>query len=181
MGSPGSNPARSPLVLADAASPLSPTHSRSGCGLELGVTAFLTWLARARQMQQVLGLVVRDKQLNILLHSELSSPAAAEAAEQSAAAVEAPSSSSSSTGGPLLRDELVRLLTTGACSLPAFQGLVPVHLEADAGGFREPAVRGAPAGGWQGSAAAAAFGPLLALTCARLLPPNTFGSVCNLQ
>ena len=37
------------------------------------------------------------------------------------------------SGGTTLPDELTRLLTTGAGSLPAFNGLVPVHLPQDAG------------------------------------------------
>ena len=37
-----------------------------GCGLELGVAVVLTWLTRCSQVQP-LGLVVRDKQVKIIL------------------------------------------------------------------------------------------------------------------
>ena len=49
---------------------------------------------------------------------------------------EAPPAGSQGGGGggdTSLPDELTRLLTTGAGSLPAFRGLVPVQLPTDAG------------------------------------------------
>ncbi|PSC69633.1 pentatricopeptide repeat-containing protein [Micractinium conductrix] len=87
--------------------------------LELAITALLTWLTRAAQLQ-ALGLVVRDKHVKVILGQ----PRGTEGEEGGASAP--------SPACAALRDELAHLLTTGGTSLPAFHGLVPVQLEAEA-------------------------------------------------
>ncbi|KAL4429625.1 hypothetical protein ABPG77_008674 [Micractinium sp. CCAP 211/92] len=87
------------------------------CSLEVGVAALLTWLTRCVQLQP-LGLVVRDRHVKIILSGQpCQGGEAAGHTEQRCAT---------------LHSELVSLLTTGSSSLPAFQGLVPVQLEAEA-------------------------------------------------
>ncbi|KAL4458358.1 hypothetical protein ABPG75_013223 [Micractinium tetrahymenae] len=88
------------------------------CGPEVGVAAVLTWLTRCAQVQP-LGLVVRDRHVKLILSGQpcQEGDAGSDPAAQRCAA---------------LRYELASMLTTGKSRLPAFQGLVPVQLEADA-------------------------------------------------